>query len=167
MRSPGWIVLLAMMTSGCHCHFGLPQATAEQRRTTEANVRRYMATVADDVTHQGPTAWQKHLVNDPAFFMANDGMLVFPNYETAYNVVDDFARATKSIELKWGDDLRVDPLTPTLAVVGATWHEVRVDTNDKRTDQSGFFTGVVEDRNGQWQFRDAHWSTSTPPPAQK
>lgn len=25
--------------------------------------------------------------------------------------------------------------------------------------QAGFFTGVAQDRNGRWQFRDVHWFT--------
>ncbi len=28
----------------------------------------------------------------------------------------------------------------------------------QRVEESGFFTGLAELRNGRWQFRDAHWS---------
>ena len=48
------------------------------------------------------------------------------------------------IELRWGDDLRVDPLTRDLAVVGSSYHESRVDPGGKRTEENGYFTGVVQ-----------------------
>jgi len=44
----------------------------------------------------------------------------------------------KSIDLRWGDDLRVDPLLPDLAMVGATYHEVRIDNDGKRLEESAF-----------------------------
>jgi hypothetical protein len=69
----------------------------------------------------------------------------------------------KSIELHWGDDLRVDPLTATLAVVATSYHEVMVFSSGQRMDGPGFFTGVVEHRDGRWQFRDVHCSVAPPP----
>jgi hypothetical protein len=63
--------------------------------------------------------------------------------------------------LTWGSDLRVDPLMPSLAVVAASWHEVRITTSG-RLESSGFFTGTVELHDGHWQFRNAHWSEPVP-----
>jgi hypothetical protein len=69
------------------------------------------------------------------------------------------------MELRWGDDLRVDPLTPNFAVIAATYKEVRLDTAGHRIEETGFFTGTAEHRDGHWQFRNAHWSVLAPPPA--
>jgi hypothetical protein len=35
-----------------------------------------------------------------------------------------------------------------------------VDPAGKRTEESGYFTGVVEYRGGRWEIRDAHWSVA-------
>ena len=95
--------------------------------------------------------------------MASEGLLVFPNSQAASQGIDILARTVKHIDLRWGDDLRVDPLTPNLAAVGASYHETRDDTEGHHVDETGFFTGVAENRTGQWQFRDAHWSVVAPP----
>lgn len=137
--------------------------TAERAAAVEAGVRAFTRTVAHDVTEEGPAAWRKHFADSPLFFMAVDGKLVFPSGAAAMAAIPDLARTIKHIELRWGDDLRVDPLTADLAVVAATWHEVIVDPTGKRMDESGYFTGTAEYRDGRWQFRNAHWSVAAPP----
>jgi len=117
-----------------------------------------MQSVAHDVTQEGPAAWRKEFSDSPAFFMASEGRVVFPDSASATAGIPNLVRMIKSIDLRWGDDLRVDPLTPDLAMVGATYHEVRLDNEGKRLEESGYFTGLAELRAGRWQFRDAHWS---------
>ncbi len=124
-----------------------------------------MRVVAHDVTQDGPIAWRKHFADTPAFFMAVDGHLVFPDSAAATAGIQGAAGKFKHVELRWGDDLRVDPLTENLAVVAASYHEVRVDAAGKRVDEDGFFTGTVEKRDGRWQFRNAHWSAAAAAPA--
>jgi hypothetical protein len=96
--------------------------------------------------------------------MAVDGHLVFPDSAAASAGIHQAAIEIKQIELVWGSDLRVDPLTSDLAVVATSWNEVQVNGAGKRSDEAGFFSGVVEYRNGRWQFRDAHWSLAAPAP---
>jgi hypothetical protein len=117
-------------------------------------VRAFMGTVAHDVTQDGPAAC----------FMAVDGQLVFPNREVATQAIQGLTHTIKHIELQWGDDLRVDPLTANLAVVASSWHEVLVDAAEKSVDEKGFFTGIVEYGDGRWQLRNAHWSVAAAPP---
>jgi hypothetical protein len=67
----------------------------------------------------------------------------------------------KSIALRWGDDLRMDALTENLCVVAVSYNEVSefsAEGGGGKTNQSGYFTGLAEKRDGGWQFRDAHWS---------
>ena len=78
--------------------------------------------------------------------------------------IDDLTRLIKSIELRWGDDLRVDPLTPDLAVMASSWSELRVATDGARVTDRGYFTAVAERRDGRWKFRNAHWSVAAPAP---
>jgi len=96
--------------------------------------------------------------------MAVDGQVAFADGASAASGIPQVARQFQHIELDWGSDLRVDPLTPQLAVVGAHWHEVQINAAGKRAEESGYFSGVAELRDGRWQFRDAHWSEAAPPP---
>ncbi|MGA7317037.1 MAG: hypothetical protein WBX22_24050 [Silvibacterium sp.] len=131
--------------------------------TVSESVRTFMQTVAREVTQEGPSAWCRHFDTSQAFFMAVNGQMAFPNGTAAQEGTKNFARTISHIELNWGDDLRVDPLTPQFAVVAASWHEVQVDHTGHRVDESGYFTGLAQYHNGSWFFRDAHWSQPVPP----
>ena len=137
--------------------------TPERATAVEDGVRTFTRTVAHDVTEEGPAAWRKHFADTPSFFMAVDGHLVYASGAAAMADIPNLVRAIKHIELHWGDDLRVDPLTADLAVVATSWHEVLVDAAGKHIDESGYFTGTAEYRDGRWQFRNAHWSVAHPP----
>jgi hypothetical protein len=138
--------------------------TPTQRAAVEQGVRRFVSAVAHDVTQEGPAAWQKHFADDPSFFLAADGLLQFPSRQAATQGIENLTHVIKHVELNWGDDLRVDPLTPDFAQVATSWHEFLLDANGHEISESGFFTGLAEHRNGQWQFRNAHWSVATPSP---
>jgi hypothetical protein len=111
-------------------------------------------------------AWRKHFSDRPEFFMAVNGQLAFPSGQAAAQAIPEVARRYKHIELRWGDDLRLDALTENLCVIGASYTEIvelQPGVDGPAGTQRGYFTGVVENRNGQWQFRDAHWSAPVPP----
>jgi hypothetical protein len=166
MRLLPLVLLLAVAASGCGAHFNSRDTcalTPAQKDATEAAVRKFVASVATDINHDGPAAWRKEFADSPSFFMASEGLLVLRNSQTASQAIDQLARTVKHIDLRWGDDLRVDPLTPNLAVVGVSYHETRDDTEGHHVDETGFFTGLAENRDGRWQFRDAHWSVVVPP----
>lgn len=160
MHAWKWPVLLASVALvGCR---DAPSLTPAQAAAVEHDVRAFAQTVAQDVTRDGPAAWRRHFADTPSFFMAVNGSLVFPNSASATAGIQDVARLIKHIDLRWGDELRVDALTPNLAVMAAPYHEVMVNAAGGRVDSSGFFTGVVEVRDGRWQFRNAHWSEPVP-----
>jgi hypothetical protein len=122
-----------------------------------------MAQVANDVTHDGPLAWLRYFADSPAFFMAVNGQLAFPDSNAAKVGTQAFARNIKRIELKWGHDLRVDPLSDKLAVVVVSWQEIQIDTAGHSVEENGIFTGLIESRNGKMQIRNAHWSSPVSP----
>ena len=122
-------------------------------------VRAFMQTVSHSVTQDGPTAWIKYFDASPAFFMAVNGQMAFPNPAAAQEGTRNFAQTIRHIELNWGDDLRVDPLSKEFAVVAVSWREIQVDIAGHSVTETGYFTGLVEYREGRWQFRDAHWSS--------
>lgn len=151
------VLLLASLSRIAHAQ---PRPHSSPQAVEQA-VRAFMQTVAHDVTHDGPGAWHRFFLDSPQFFMASEGQLVFSSHAAADKDFDKATAAIKHIELTWGGEVRVDPLTPTLAVVATPWHEVRTMTSG-RVEQSGFFTGTVELRDGHWQFRDLHWSVVEP-----
>ena len=101
--------------------------TDPQAAAIADSVRAFAASVARGVSDHGPTAWRDYFADTAAFFMASEGRLVFPTGDSAMRGIDGLGRVISHIELQWGDSLLVDPLAPGLAVLGATYHEVRVD----------------------------------------
>jgi hypothetical protein len=136
-----------------HSHFMAPDEVAVDRA-----VRAFMQTVSHSVTQDGPQAWVKYFDASPAFFMAVNGQIAFPNAAAAQEGTRKFAQTIRQIELKWGNDLRVDPLTQEFAIVAVSWREIQVDTAGHSVTETGYFTGLAEYREGRWQFRNAHWS---------
>jgi len=76
--------------------------------------------------------------------------------------IPNLEQAIKHIELQWGTEVRVDPLTPELAVLAAPWHEVRTMADGQVLDQHGYFTAIAEYKDGRWQLRNCHWSVLHP-----
>lgn len=172
MRRYSWVLLLAVTPlMGCTTRIdtrepsgdNAPRLSPERKAAIEDAVRRFASKVAQDVTQEGPAAWRKEFSDSPAFFMASDGQLAFASGQAAAQGIDQLTRTIKQIELRWGSDLRVDALTEDLAMVAASWHEFRVDMQGHRVEDSGYFTGLVEQRQGQWRFRNVHWSEVVPP----
>ena len=137
-----------------------PPLSARREAAINVDVRAFAIAVAQDVTREGPAAWRKYFSESPAFFMAADGNLQFPDSATATAGIQALTRTIQHIDLKWGDDLRVDPLAPNLAMIAAPYHEVILTTSGSQLDSRGFFTAVVEFRDGQWRFRNLHWSAA-------
>ena len=137
--------------------------TPDHAAAVDRAVREFMQSVAHNVSQDGPSAWIQYFDPRPVFFMAVNGQMAFPNGTAAQEGTLKFAQTIRHIELKWGDDLRVDPLTAGLAVVAASWSEAQVDTAGHRVDEAGYFTALAEYRDGRWQFRDAHWSSPVSP----
>jgi hypothetical protein len=159
------LLLAAFASAGCSARTSgsaeLQSLTPASDAAIDESARTFMHTVAHDVTQEGPLAWLKFFDTGSGFFMAVNGQLAFPNAAAAKEGTENFARTIKSIDLTWGNDLRVDPLTAELAVVAASWREIQVDKAGHRIEEAGYFTGL-----GYWRFRDAHWSAPiSPPPA--
>ena len=156
------LLLAAFGSAGCSARAAasaeLQSLTPASAAAIEESARTFMHTVAHDVTQEGPLAWLKFFSTGPEFFMAVNGQLAFPNAAAAKEGTQNFARTHNHIELTWGDDLRIDPLTAELAVVAASWREIQVDKAGHRIETAGYFTGLAEYRDGRWRFRDAHWS---------
>ncbi len=162
MRAGSWLILAgALALTGCHdgAHSrASPALTEQQRLEINGDVRVFALEVAQDVTLRGPGAWARHFSTAPEFFMASQGSLQFANGAAAVQGIEALTHTLKHIELRFGDDLRVDPLTADYAVVASSFTEVLTDTADHETPVSGYFTAIAERRGPLWVFRNAHWS---------
>lgn len=156
----------ALLTASCgavHVVSSESQSlTAAQFASVSKGARAFALEVASDVTREGPAAWRRHFSEGPSFFMASAGHMVYPDRAAAGAGIEELSRTTAQIDLKWGGDLRVDPLAPDLALLAASYRETRVSKAGEREEESGFFTGVAEEQEGRWRFRDAHWSVAAP-----
>jgi hypothetical protein len=158
------VILSAVLCAGCNRPRTSSSLTSDEAAATTNAVRAFATSVADDVTRRGPLAWSDHFENTPNFFMASNGQLVFANGEAAIRGIKDVPKFIAHIELRWGDPMLVDPLAPTLAIIGAPYHEVQVDPSGHQIEENGYFTGLAELGPAGWKFRNAHWSV-TPPTA--
>jgi hypothetical protein len=163
--APAAALLLAL--TACARGDGTPPASglsASTRAAVIEGVRQLARDAAHGVTREGPAAWHRYFSTAPAFFMASEGQVVFSSGSAATHGIDDLTHLIRSIELRWSDDLRVDPLTADLAVMGSSWSELRVGVDGARVTERGYFTAVAERREGGWVFRNAHWSVLPPEP---
>lgn len=156
-----WAAVLAL---GCGQHQSAEDTlTAARAARVQEEVAALMHATARDVTAQGPAAWRLYFSEAPAFFMVADGQLVFSTGAALKSAIPELVRSLPHIELQWGEDIRIDPLTPRLAVVATRYREVTLNAAGQHAESTGFFTGTAEERDGQWRFRNAHWSEPLPP----
>jgi hypothetical protein len=161
MRIAQLALWAAILCSGCSS--GPRQLTSTRTVEVDKEVRAFARDVARGVTQEGPTAWRRYFSESPEFFMAAEGRLAFPNGASAIAALPDVARTIRQIDLQWGEEMRVDPLTPDLAVMATPYHEIRTNAAGDRVNEAGYFTATTEYRGGRWQFRNAHWSVVVPP----
>jgi hypothetical protein len=94
--------------------------------------------------------------------MAVNGQLAFADSDAASRGIAALPAMIKRIELNWGDDLRIDPLTTRFAVVASSYRELQIKPDGTQMIDRGYFTAVAERSAGRWRFRDAHWSSVSP-----
>lgn len=139
----------------------------ERANTTESQKQGITAmtdSIASDLRAQGPNAWLRYFDSTPGFFMASDGMMQFPNNDSATKAVHNIAAVLKRADLKWGA-LRIDSLSAGLAQLAAPFDETMVDSAGKSTKISGYFTALAHRGEDGWKLRNAHWSIVHPPAA--
>jgi hypothetical protein len=155
------LVLIGLAAAGCGPRSAAPTdaPAAQPRSAEEDSVRAFVHAVAQNVSREGPAAWRREFTQGPEFFMADNGQLVFADGPAAARGIEALAHTLPKIELRFGDDLRVDVLTSAFALVGCSYSEVQTDAQGQQHTDRGYFTGLAERRDGQWRFRSAHWSS--------
>ncbi len=89
--------------------------------------------------------------------------MVFPTGDSARRGLGSVQKAITRMDFEWDGPVRVEPLAPGLAIMGAPYRELRTDTSGHRVDERGFMTGVVSHVGTEWRLLDAHWSITPEP----
>jgi hypothetical protein len=134
--------------------------TLKERSLVQDNVQLMVESIAKNISNEGPVVWLRYFENTPDFFMASDGLLVFPDIDTATDFLNNkLIKMMPEIQLSWSN-IRIDPLTTTLANISAVYHEDITDSTGKMTPHDGFFTGIAHKTSLGWKLRNAHWSST-------
>jgi len=158
------IVLTISISISCEKTSG--QLTKTENARVKDSVTHMAASIAKNVSAKGPVAWLDYFENDPGFFMANDGQLALNDYPTAVSFVKGtLIKLIPKINLQW-KNVKIDPLSSSLAAIGADFHEDMMMSGGKTLSVDGYFTGTAHFDGRSWKLRNLHWSSkSTEKPA--
>lgn len=99
-------LLVAITFAACvPCGVGASQShsvTPDEAVAMDRAVRAFRQSVSHSVKQEGPVAGIKYFDASPAFFMAVNGQIAFPNASAAQDGTRKFAQTIRQIELKWG-----------------------------------------------------------------
>jgi hypothetical protein len=155
---PRAILFSALLMVIVSCNEKKDTLTPGQIADVKDSVQIMAQSIAKDISQQGPKAWLQYFEDAPDFFMASEGKLVFPNIDTAKNIINTkLITIISKIELHWSD-VRIHPLTASLAGMAATFHEDITDVSGKTTPHDGYFTGLAHQTPQGWKLLNAHWS---------
>lgn len=153
-----WIGISFICISVSCRNTGTPLTTDEGNRVKDS-VSQMTANIAKDVSAKGPVAWLAYFENDPGFFMANDGQLALKDYPTAVSFVKGtLTKLMPKISLQW-KNVKIDPLSPSLAIIGGAFHEDITMSGGKTLSVDGYFTGTAHFDGKTWKLRNLHWSS--------
>ncbi len=136
------------------CNYaGSPNLPKEKK-----DARSFMNSIATEVSTKGPSAWLFIFENNPDFFMASDGKLVFENYDSAKNFINNFLiKNITKISLQW-NHANVQFLTDSFTQLRAGFHEDITNAKDSISRYDGYFTALAHYTNEGWKIRNVHWS---------
>jgi hypothetical protein len=152
-------ILIPLIVFAISCSNKTESLNSKQASEVQDSVKLMFESVAKNVSREGPMTWLRYFENTPDFFMASDGQLVFPNIDTATNLINNVVvKSMPKIELRWSN-IRIDPLADKLASISAIYHEDITDPTGKMTPHDGYFTGIAHQTTQGWKLHNAHWSS--------
>src|SRR5476651_1591199 len=117
------------------------QFGAAENKLVKDSVTQLTANIEKDISAKGPAAWLDYFENSTDFFMASQGQLAFDSRKAASEFIQNtLVKSIPHIKLKW-TNVKIDPLSPDIAAVGAYFHEELTDASNKTQLFDGYFTG--------------------------
>jgi len=152
---------LAATVVGCGSPASNQPLEGDPSTALRDSVEQFFESIPGALAEEGPIAWLGFFEEDPDFFMASDGDLVFPSSDSATAFVRGLSEKISTIQLTW-KDLRVTPVASGIAVVGAAYRETVTDTAGVEVGFGGYVTGVARHREEGWRIQNLHWSSPVP-----
>ncbi len=113
-------LLAAMACVTCGLPVSRQQLEADHADAMRDSVEQFFESIIGGLSEDGPIAWLQYFEESSEFFMASDGKLLFPSSDSAKAFVRGLSQKISAIQLRW-IDLRVAPISPGTAVVGASY----------------------------------------------
>ena len=153
-----WLLALPALAFIFSCNYSKPQLTPDEIGRVQHSVNKLTKDLTLDIMLKGPTAWLNYIQDTANFFMATDGQLAFKDHKSAVRFIQDsLEKNVSQIILSW-KNMRIDPLTNSIASVGSDYSEAITDKSGKTDYYNGYFTATVVQVDEGWKFRNMHWS---------
>ena len=161
MRRITTLLMTGTLLSGCAPDQG-SGLSPDHALALRDSVTRFLESIPNGLDSDGPVAWLRFFESTPSFFMASDGQVAFPGFDSAQAFLEVFSNSVSGMELIW-ETLRVEPLAPGVAAVAASYRESITDTAGATVSFGGFMTGIARSTAGAWRLQNLHWSSPVPP----
>jgi len=140
-----------------YCSDEHPASNPEGKGITKA-ISSMMDHISGDLASKGPAAWLNYFDSSSHFFMANNGILVFPDFEAGKKFINDtLVKMVQGIRLTFSN-IKIDSLSETTASIAAKYHEDTKDMAGTSRSFDGYFTGLAVLTGSGWKLRNLHWS---------
>ncbi len=135
------------------------EMTAQKKQIMRHDIITMTNEVCKDLQMKGPIAWLDYFEKSDDFFMVNDGMLAFPDNQTAATFISDtLTKMISKINLTWSA-VKIDILCENYAGMSAEYDETLTNESGKSQMNKGYFTATLHLQNSKWKFRNLHWSS--------
>ena len=152
------VLLVTCMLLILACHNGDRSASPGESPGVTSTLSTMMEHISEDLSSKGPSAWLNYFDSSAHFFMANNGSLVFPNFKSGKNFINDtLVKMVQSVNLTFSN-VKIDSLSGTAASIGAKYHEETKDMSGNSHIYDGYFTGLAVRTDDGWKLRNLHWS---------
>lgn len=153
---PSCLIAIGMLAS-VGCAGSAPPREAAGVATRDSVAAMFHAIPAVLAEH-GPLGWLETFEDSPAFRMSSDGEVVFPSRDSAAAFLTAFAPTVSRMEITW-HGVRIEPLAPGVASIGAGYDETIIRTDGSALRFGGYVTAVARSHDGRWRLQQLHWSS--------
>lgn len=152
------LVLAVIISVLLGCQPPPQEKKQENLQSAKTMVESTMQNMAYDVRAEGPYAFIGYFEHSPQFSMITNGQLVFPNYKTAEQVIEQkWATSVVKFSLRW-KQIKVELINNEFAHVEAGYTDSTTLNTGRKIFRAGYFTGLAHFTNKGWRIRTAHWS---------
>jgi hypothetical protein len=152
----GISVFFVILFVGCHTKMLVTESNDSGSVTD--SVLLLLVNLQKGLYEKGPVIWLNYFEKTHDFYMSSGGRVVFEDYAAAKQFIETgLVKKFSSVHLTLSK-LRIDSLSPTLAGIGAGFHEDLIDSAGITTTADGYLIAIAKQTVAGWKFRNLHWS---------